>query len=155
MRTIYFILCAGLLVTGCRSIKEINRDEIETVKWVKETVRDTTVVIARDSAWLRAWLACDSSGQVMIRELMDYQQGKNVGLPRINIRNNLLTAKVSVDSFGIFMTLRDKYESHRTQQITAIEKVKEVYRLREWQKWLLGWGVVSLLIILRKLWKSF
>lgn len=155
MRKGYLLLGIALLVMGCRTTKEMNRTEVETVRCIKEIVRDIMVIVSSDSSWLRAWLACDSTGQVIMKELIDYRAGKKISVPQVEIKNNLLTAKATVDSFGIFMTLRDKYENNTMSQLTTIERVKEIYRLRTWQKWILLWGIVSLLIYLRKLWNLF
>jgi len=36
---------------------------------IREIVRDSIITIPPDSAWLKAWLECDSSGNVLLQQL--------------------------------------------------------------------------------------
>ncbi|MBP3354442.1 MAG: hypothetical protein J6L02_07325 [Bacteroidales bacterium] len=44
---------------------------------VREIVRDSIITIPPDSAWLYAWLECDSVGNVLIRQL-EQKEGERI-----------------------------------------------------------------------------
>lgn len=141
-------MCFGILVvavSACGTIKETRWVANDSVRIVRETERDTMILVTADSSWLKAWLECDSTGQVIMKELIAYQKGENVGVPDVEINDNVLTARVKIDSFGIFLTLRDKYETITTARVETIETVKEVNRLKGWQKVCVGLGIVFLI----------
>lgn len=143
----------GLLLTTCRPVKEWRQTTYDSVRVVHETLRDTTVIIRADSSWLRALLECDSSGQVILKELLDYQVGKYTGIPAIEIEENMLTAKMKIDSFGIFLTLRDRYENVMTNRVVHLTEIREINRLRGWQKSLIGLGIIFLFLSVGYLWR--
>lgn len=141
-------MCCGILVfmvSACGTIKEVRWVTNDSVRIVHETERDTMVMVTADSSWLKAWLECDSTGQVIMKELIAYQEGEHVGIPDVKIDNNVLTTRIKIDSFGIFLKLRDKYEMITTARVETIETVKEVNRLKGWQKVCVGLGIVFLI----------
>lgn len=107
---------------------------------IRETVRDTIVRIQADSSMLRALVECDSLGQVRMRELLEYHAGERVRPPKVTIRDNVLTASAEVDSISVYMTLKDRYESHRGVTETIVTQIVEVNRLTWWQQLWIGIG---------------
>jgi len=126
---------------------------------IRDVIRDTTLVVKRDSSLLRALVECDSLGRARISELLQTQPGKRVAPPLVAINQNVLTATAQVDSFSIYMQLRDKYIEQKTT-VTVLRHV-EVNRLTWWQtlwvgvgKILIGVIVLAVLIFLiRKIFK--
>ena len=103
---------------------------------IREIVNDTVVEVQADSALIKALLECDSAGNVLLKRIAEYEAGRHVNPPQVDIRDNVLTAKVKVDSFGIFMTFRERY-AERTDFMESQEKetvTVYVNRLTGWQK---------------------
>lgn len=119
--------------------KEATQSTQTVIKTVREVIRDTTVVIAADSASIRALLECDSAGNILMKALLDYKSGKYLKPPNLDIKDNILTASSYVDSIGIYLTFRDRYEE------IYKDKTVEVNVLTRWQKVRLciaNWGLV-------------
>lgn len=107
---------------------------------IREVERDTVVKVEADSASIKALLECDSVGNVLLKRIAAYEAGKHVQPPKVGIQDNVLTATVKVDSFGIFMKFRDRYVE-RTDYVESKEKeVVYVNRLTGWQKFRIRLG---------------
>lgn len=67
IRFIELFLLFGLFMAGCA----YTRPAIEQTKKVTitEIDRDSMVKLPPDEAWLRAWLECDSTNQVVLRQI--------------------------------------------------------------------------------------
>ncbi|MEG1426884.1 MAG: hypothetical protein RSC76_04270 [Oscillospiraceae bacterium] len=113
------------------------------------TLRDTAVVVEADSSMIRALIECDSLGRARIREILELQNGKHVKPPRLNLKDNILTATAQVDSFYIFVKYCERYKQsyHRSDYQASEVVIKEVNRLHWWQTTLIWIGVLSLVTI--------
>ena len=154
IESVLFLGILVLTVSACRTTREVRWTTTDSVKIVREIERDTMVVVTADSSWLKALLECDSTGQVIMKELIAYQTGKHVVIPEVDIKDNVLTTRVKVDSFGIFLKLRDKYEMLTEARVETIETVKEVNRLKGWQEICIVFGIIfiiQLIIYLKKI----
>lgn len=100
---------------------------------VTERLRDTVVRVEADSAMLRALIECDSLGQAHIRELLRYRAGQRVEPPRVEIRDNVLTATARVDSQAIYLALKDRYAEKIARTNRSEVRTVEVNRLTWWQ----------------------
>ena len=111
-----------------------------------ETLRDTVVTVKADSALIRALIECDSLGQAHIRQLVEYRAGERLRPPKIDIKDNVLTAAAQVDSMAIYLQLKDRLQvrEHNKSEIKVIHQTVETNRLTWWQKWLLWIGVFYL-----------
>lgn len=69
-----------------------------------------------------------------MKQLLDYEQGKNARLPVVDIKKNVLTAKCRIDSLAVF----NHYSKHVGKQVEyrdrVITNVKETNRVTGWQK---------------------
>ena len=132
--TVVLIVTIALFMQSCKAKKEVSSTTIVRTETIRETERDTVVEVQADSALINALLECDSIGNVLLKQITAYEAGKHVKPPRLDIRDNVLTATVKVDSFGIFMTFRERYVE-RTDYMESQEKeIVYVNRLTEWQK---------------------
>ena len=131
MRKMLIILLAALLAACSPSLKlQSSQTEATDTVTVTEQVRDTVVVLERDSV-----------GQVQMRRLMEYQAGNRLKPPDIEVRDNVLTATAQADSMAIYLTLKDRIERHTSTRKEF--QVVEVNRLNTWQRTWMRIGQVS------------
>ncbi len=124
----------ALFMQSCKAKKEVSSTTLVRTETIREIERDTLVEVQPDSASIRALLECDSVGNVLLKQIAEYEAGKHVNPPKLDIQDNVLTATVKVDSFGIFMTFRERYVN-RTDFMESQEKeIVYVNRLTGWQK---------------------
>lgn len=143
------VLCA------CRPVKQFYREDERTVKVVRDILRDTVVVTEQDSSWVKVLLECDSTGRVLMKELLDYRAGKRVRLPQLEVRDNILTSVVRIDSSAVYLAWRERYEADSVAVEREIVRVVEVNRLKGWQKVLIGIGALWLILFALRMWKRF
>ncbi len=145
--TAVLIVTIALFMQSCKAKKEVSNTTIVRTETIRELERDTVVEVQADSALINALLECDSIGNVLLKQITAYEAGKHVKPPRLDIQDNVLTATVKVDSFGIFMTLRDRY-MERTDFMESQEKeIVYVNRLNGWQKFRIWIGNIVLILI--------
>lgn len=149
-KTMFLSLFAVLaLMPGCRATKITSSTDTHRIDSVLivETIRDTVVTVAADSALVRMQLAIDSLGQIYLQGLIDYQAGERVKPPRITIEDNVLTATAEVDSLALVLQLKDLYERVYGEQKTVEAQTVEVEvnRPTRWQSFLSILGLIALL----------
>lgn len=83
----------------------------EKTIFIKDSIviRDTAIIVEKDSASLKALLECDSLGQVRLKELLSYKGEKAKILPPV-IKNNIIKIICEVDSFAVYAHLKDRYK---------------------------------------------
>lgn len=134
MYRILFIISLVALF-GCRTVsvstsssKEIKYDSV--FNEIVDTIKTTSVVILPDSALIRAYLECDSMGQVHIREL-EVERGRTI-IPKVILKDNILLVPIKVDSLRVYNTFKDRkqrsYAFVKQQQIKSDSKDKTVYK---------------------------
>ena len=109
-----------------------------------ETLRDTTIQIPADSAWLRAWLKCDSAGNVIIDQSWS---GTGNAIPselQFSIKNNVLYVKFMKENYELRLQLKDKLIKYYRDKQTTIEHTTNI--LKPWQKGLL-WTAAGILLL--------
>lgn len=150
---ILFLVVLGL--SACRPIRQFSRENDSVVNVVRDVLRDTVIVTKQDSSWIRMLLECDSTGQVLMKELLDYRTGERIRLPRVKVRDNVLTAAVAVDSSAVYLAWRERYEADSRLQVREMVKVIEVNRLKGWQKVLIGIGAIWIVVFAVRGWSRF
>lgn len=152
MKKLLVLGCFLTMLWACRTGKpamvsssDSTQSEIRT-KYV-EIIKDSTVFIDPDSSLLQALLACDSNGQVMLKNLLSYQNGKHAKVPEVAISNNKLTVKSRVDSFSIYfwwkLTHASSDSSHYREKKTVITMPPErVNYVTGWQHFFIKSGQV-------------
>ncbi len=121
--------------------------QCERTEIIRETVRDTVVNVQADSASIKALLSCDSVGNVLLKQIAAYEAGMHVQPPQIDIRDNVLTAMARVDSFGIYMTFRERYVERTDFTESREKEIVYVNRLTGWQKFRIRLANVVLVVV--------
>lgn len=157
-KTIYLILIA-LLLASCRTPRVITAESRQTQTdsiVIRETIRDTTVIVEADSSMISALVECDSMGRAYIRQLTAYRSGERLQPPKITIEDNILTATATADSLNIKIQLLERQiESHKAKSEVRVEFV-EVNRPTWWQQlWIKIGKAAAVLTILLTAYKIF
>lgn len=94
---------------------------------VVERWRDSVVTIPADSAWLRAWLECDSAGNVMLQEL-EAASGRNTSLTVVTLtpafRGSLMEVGCNTDSLELLLKIREQTIERLERNVNYIEVEK-------------------------------
>lgn len=133
------ILCAACLAAcaPCRRLPQPTLATTDTVT-ITERLRDTVVVVQKDEALLRALVACDSLGEVRLREVIELRSGERMRPPELTIEDNILNIKATADSMAIYLTLRDRLEERSLRREEV--RIVEVNRLNGWQRFWMRFG---------------
>lgn len=94
---------------------------------------------------LQALLECDSTGNVLIRQLLDYRVGKRLKPPQAEIKDNILTAKAETDTLDIHLFLDSYYE--RMERLLNERETIQVNVLTKWQEMRLQMANIVLIIL--------
>ena len=81
---------------------------------------------------LQALLECDSTGNVLIKQLLDYKGGKRLKPPQAEIKDNILTSQAETDTLAIHVLLSSYYE--RIEKLLNDREVIQVNVLTKWQE---------------------
>lgn len=125
---------------------------VETVRVERETVRDTVLKFAPDSASVRALLECDSLNNVIIVEL-ERERGARIE-PKVKKQRNengglVLQVDCKEDSLKAEIQIRDKYIEELKSSTTKVPvRVRSGYdKFTSWFFW-----IVVVLILIRIAW---
>lgn len=121
-----------LFVTSCEGSRHLILGNDSVV--VIERWRDSVVRLPPDSAWLRAWLECDSTGNVLLRELQT-SNGRSTSTGATIIKTDTVTlfeVNCNTDSLEMQLKIRDLKikEMERSLETKVIEVER---RLTGWQ----------------------
>lgn len=121
-----------LFVTSCEGSRHLILGNDSVV--VIERWRDSVVKLPPDSAWLRAWLECDSTGNVLLRELQT-ANGRSTSTGATIIKTDTVTlfeVNCNTDSLELQLKIRDLKikEMERSLETKVIEVER---RLTGWQ----------------------
>jgi hypothetical protein len=145
MKTIHIdLLLVGLVIWIVAACHHPPQVVTETRTEYKEVIRDSTIYLS-DSSMLYAWLECDSVGQAHIREIAELRAGKMV-FPEVIIKNNYLKTVCKVDSFQVFVRLKDRYTVKEEVKKPPPERVNYVTGFQWFQIWA-GRVLIVILII--------
>lgn len=126
------IVTTVLFVTSCEGSRHLILGNDSVV--VIERWRDSVVRLPPDSAWLRAWLECDSTGNVLLRELQT-ANGRSTSTGATIIKTDTVTlfeVNCNTDSLELQLKIRDLKikEMERSLETKVIEVER---RLTGWQ----------------------
>ena len=131
---IAIIATIALSVQSCRSKQPLITLQRNDSIVVVERWRDSIVKLPADSAWLRAWLECDSTGNVLLKELQT-SNGRNTSTGASITRTDsttLFEVNCNTDSLELQLKIRDlkikEMERSRTTQFVEVER-----QLTGWQ----------------------
>ena len=85
-----------------------NSDSVRIRNDTVELIRDSIYTIPPDSAWLMALLECDSTGNVLLKQITDLQLGHRIK-PGITLTNNKLTVNCKVDSMAVYLSWKERH----------------------------------------------
>ena len=113
---------------------------------VVERWRDSVVTVPADSAWLKAWLECDSAGNVMLQEL-EAANGRNTGITVVSLtptgRGSLMEVGCNTDSLELLLKVREQTIERLERNVNYIEVEKP---LTWWEATLVRLGRLFLAI---------
>lgn len=125
---------------------------IRTVIKYRETVRDSLVQVPPDSAWLEALLACDSNGNVLLKQLQAYEAGRNVRVPGLSLTENRLRVLNQQDSFLVWLKWRENYQEvdstteSRSEEVVVLPAERINY-VTGWQQFFIKTGQIAWILI--------
>lgn len=115
---------------------------------VQERERDTIVYAPADQSMIRALLECDSLGQVHLNRLLEYQSGERLKPPILEVKDNVLTAKATIDSMAIYIKLKERDTKSYRQSTSVQTKIVEVNHLTWWQQlWIKTGKILSVVAV--------
>lgn len=147
MKTLHLVLSLvviGLLFCGCKTQKHTPSASVEIHTEVREIIRDTLIYVPADKETVTALLECDSTGNILLKEIVTLQ-GQLNAKAKIEIREKILTVDCVCDSLAIYHQVKDRYEEKKSIQTNTIFVEKE---LKGWQKTLMWIGAISLITYL-------
>ena len=135
LRPGYLLVCLVSLVfglTGCKQLQPVvsQTTSNERIVTITETLHDSTVVILPDSAFVKAFMECDSLNRVVMREL-EIVNGRKVK-PEVKFRYGVLEVTLPVDSEAVYISWKERHE-----QVSASTNVSEVTVVKEKPPWYL------------------
>jgi len=113
MRKLLIIVMIVFLMTGCRTPRQLPQSD--RVITITNTIHDTVVKTKPDSAMIKAFLRCDSLGNVYVCNIESLQTSNKVK-PTIEIRDNTITLKCKVDSQAVYIRWKETHVSDVTQK---------------------------------------
>lgn len=140
--------CQKKLTTG-PGITDTSR--IKTLVEIKEVVKDSIVRVPADSSWLKALLECDSSGEVLIKQIAAYKAGVHAQVPKVSISGNMLSVFNPVDSFLIYLKWKERdyfRVTDSTSKTTITLPPVRVNYVTWWQKLFIVSGKIAWCLLL-------
>jgi hypothetical protein len=85
-----------------------------------------------------------------MKQLVSYKNGKNVSVPEVNIKNNMLTAKCKVDSLAVFNHYSKHFKTKVEYRDRKVVETKYINQLTAWQKFQtkVFWPITILLMLI-------
>lgn len=104
---------------------------------IKEVVRDSIITLPPDSAWLYAWLECDSAGNVLLKELEQVQGNRlkieNLSLEKDSTGVAKLRLLAIVESLKAEIEIKDKLiEQLKTNTVLVEAQIPPFKRFLMW-----------------------
>jgi hypothetical protein len=126
------------MVAGCRTRQiaqeSTRRDSIVYLE--REMWNDSLIFIPGDSAWIKAYLECDSSGRVLVSQI-ESLKGKII-TPQIKYYPEYIKLQCDVDSESVYLRWKSRYIkeiNHSTDSVKEIVKepyIPKFYRITFW-----------------------
>ena len=146
------------LLVGCSPRLYSTQDrviETETKVEVIERIKDTTIVVSVDSSLVEALIECNERGEAALKEVEQLRSSERI-TQTLKLEDNRLTSKVVVDSMGIYLQYKERYEKNEVKEKEIVEVYIEsppeiVNVLKGWQKFLMWCGVAMIILIILKI----
>lgn len=138
-----FLFLVPLLLVACRTLQPSQTDTVREVRIIE---RDTLITIAPDSATVRALTECDSTNQVILRQL-ETRNGTRIAATAKATKSMgalLLSVDCHEDSLTRELRLRDSIiTTLRTEQRT----IEVPAPLTRWQSFCLVLGQITIALL--------
>lgn len=161
--SIFFI--GALLLTSCKS-KPLPVESKETIIQKIETVKDTVLVVEKDSSYYKAYIDCVNGKPVLVqsqKQIEDYNKknpgqnskspqskaGQSVKSPAVNLENGVLSVNCEKEAEKLFFKWKETYMKewqisntpiYRDKPLTTFQEVK--LAIGNLVIWLLGLAVL-------------
>ena len=144
-RIIIPIVVLETFCSCCPKLYPHKTENTEHTVVVTATIRDTVIQVKQDSSIVQALIRCDSTGRARLEEIQTLKESARIQ-QTLALKDNKLTAKVIVDSMGIYLTYKERHKEE--QKVQTIETVieKEVNVLKWWQKALMSIGSMTMIL---------
>lgn len=126
-----FLFLVPLLLVACRTLQPSQTDTVREVRIIE---RDTLITIAPDSATVRALTECDSTNQVILRQL-ETRNGTRIAASATLFspspkrgRGGVLSIVCHEDSLSRELQLRDSIITTLQTQTLVRDMVPQYYR---------------------------
>lgn len=132
------IIMTALSSTSCRSKQPLIIFQRNDSVIVEDRWHDSIIKLPADSAWLRAWLECDSTGNVLLKELQAVN-GRNTSTGASITRTDsttLFEVNCNTDSLELLLKIRDR-------KIKELERSLET-QVKEVERQLTGWQIIQI-----------
>lgn len=156
-------LTGALLLTSCKS-KPVPVETKETIIQKTETVKDTVLVVEKDSSYYSAYIDCVNGKPVLVQsqnQISDFNTknpgltakapksvaGRSVKPPTVNLENGVLSVNCSKEAEKLFFQWKEKYIKENTIAQTLVYQDKSLTKFQE-VKMAVGNLVIWLLLIL-------
>lgn len=140
------IFLLALTVASCCPRLYPNKTEsTEHTITVTETIKDTIVQVQPDSSIIQALIRCDSTGRARLEGIRTLKESARIQ-QTLALKSNRLTSRTVVDSMGIYLTYKERYQEEQKVQLVETVIEKEVNVLKWWQKALM-WGCVVVVTV--------
>ncbi len=139
-------LTTFVAVSCCPKLYPHKAENTDRLVTVTETIKDTVIQILPDSSIIQALIKCDSTGRARLEEIRTLKESSRVQ-QTLALNDNKLTAKVIVDSMGIFLTYKERYREEQKVQVVETVIEKEVNILKWWQEALIWIGMFSMIFL--------
>jgi hypothetical protein len=151
VRKLILFLITIALISGCITQKKCNQKfpctgKTDTVIFSEfhEVLKDTTIFL-KDSSTAQLLMACDSIGNIYLKEIIKLKAGKYV-TPSVIFKDKILYVNCNIDSGAIVLHYKDKFlKTYQTINKTVV--TKENY-LTSWQWFQVWWGRIMGLLLL-------
>lgn len=142
-------LIAGLLLMPACSRRQYPEQTKETTRTITivETLRDTVITVKPDTSILQALIECDSTGQAYLRQIDQLKSSNRIN-QSLKVKDNILTSTAAIDSFDIFLTYKNRYQTTDTNTVEMKTVTVTTNILKPWQKLLISVGILSILALI-------
>jgi hypothetical protein len=143
---IFSLFILGGLLLSCKS-KAFPEETKETIIHKTETVKDTILVVEKDSSYYEAYIDCVNGKPVLITDENNgryqtqskqekhpkSQPGKYLDVPKVNLQNGLLTVNCEKRAQDLFFTWKETFVRewqinhkpiYKDKELATFQKVK-------------------------------
>lgn len=160
-----FFLIGALLLTSCKS-NPLPVETKETIIQKTETVKDTVLVVEKDSSYYNAYIDCVNGKPILVqsqKQIEDYntknpgqtakspqsKAGRSVKSPAVNLENGVLSINCEKEAEKLFFKWKETYMKESQISNTPIYRDKPLTTFQEVKLaignlviWLLGIAVL-------------